>query len=185
VGITRRYPIALLCALILAAGYVGITQLQAAHARSQGRSQVAYDAQLAAAKVQAAALLSRVKVPNSLPRATSSQPCQTSDLELCLTSQLPPAEAIRPALRAVRALGFSVGPVKCPPPLNAQGGEPFKPLKAFEPDWAPCNVSVGTAANGLTIEAFPLRNQRLTLRRRRLSFKGSSVSIAANWFPPF
>lgn len=171
----RRYWIVLILAVLAAGGYLALRQVQAAHARSQGKTQAAYDAHLAAQQASASAFLRRIVVPSSFKQPPPSNGCQSGLLERCFSSSQPPAQAMQAALRAVQPLGLTVRKLACvdPSPLNTLAGRTFKA------PWTPCSAQFdAVSAPGFSIVAFPMRAKK-QVPGTPLAFNGTVVSFSS------
>ncbi len=153
--IRRGYRLGLVAAVLVAGGYVGLTQIQAAESRSDARAdarQAVVDAAAARAfEARATALVRSISLPRTFSNALASVACTPSPTVICARTSATPRVALRLALPAVAATDLK---------LTSQGCDDSAKLSAklrlaMGTPWLPCHAFGKANGVGMSVVAFP------------------------------
>lgn len=178
-GLDRRYRLALISALLVAAGYAGLTQFNAAEHRASARAQAAEEMKAAAdTKIfleKASALASRLRHPPGFTSASLKPPggCGAGgdEVSLCFDTAQSPGAALDAYLAFIRPLGLSLQKHDCDfPPMVSAG------VRARFGKDAPCSAFGTLGGLNFTVTSVP-RLDRSHSTHDHPAWSGSLVSI--------
>lgn len=173
----RPFRLALAVAVLAAGGYVGFTQVSAAHERAAARrdavEEAKYRADVTQFEAKATALLAKLHRPEGFTSAGGSHAdvCRFGiGISSCFLTVKTPRPALDAMLDAARPLGLKIRKSDCKLP------EASPRVVAMFGSTPPCSASGTLGGLPLSVTAFPQRD-RSRSTKGHVVFSGTQVSV--------